>query len=329
MIYVKVHLRLYIYLFICPETNMYMEKHMSIPGSALRLLIALSLLSLFENLLISADCGISGEYISMGKDAIHAGIIIFFLLKNRKKFQPFTIRKPQKNFIIISVALGLVLLFLGSEISDLILHFYPDFYSQNPDAANYSTMYFLYFLIYASILAPVIEEIEFRRFPLDQISSDSRPKAFFKIIITALMFFAIHTDQFNFGALCLGIVSGFMYYYTGNLLYSIVIHLSGNLSVCLLTVLASVIGSNSTEISEDIEYTVPGFGFTVSAICVLAFFVFLLLHHVSKNTTREPHTNTDNSAVAENGAANLLYMIIYFAICALSTAVALKRTALV
>lgn len=308
---------------------MYMEKHMGIPGSALRLLIVLSLLSLFENIVISADCGISSEYISMGKDAIHAVIIIFFIIKNRKSFPSFTIRKPQKKIIIISVVLGLTLLFLGSEISDLILCFYPDFYTQNPNATNYSTMYFVYFLIYASILAPVIEEIEFRRFPLDQISSNSRLRAFFKIIITALMFFAIHTDQFNFGALCLGIVSGFMYYYTGNLFYSIVIHLSGNLSVCLLALLASVAGSNSTEITEDIEYTVPGFGFTVPAICVLAFFVFLLLHHVSKNTTREPHTETDNSAVAENGAANLLYIIIYFAICALSTAVALKRTALV
>ncbi len=248
-------------------------------------MIILSILALFENLFICSNFAISDEVISICKDVAHVIILIFFLSTHRNEFSSLDIKKPQKIFVVLSVFLGFLLLSLGSAITDLISIIIPDFYSQNTEIAEYSTVYMVYFFIYAGILAPIVEEIEFRRLLLDNLSSKSMRQTVSTILAAAVMFFSIHTDQFNFGALCLGIVSGLVYYYTRNLTYSIIILFSGNFTVCFLALLQFFTSENTADTSENIDYQELSFVFSLlHSIIILMIISFIMKYFHDKKT---------------------------------------------
>lgn len=88
--------------------------------------------------------------------------------------------------------------------------------------------YIWYGLLSSLIIAPIFEEVFFRRFVLSYLLKYLSPK--FAIIISALIFGAFHMNVRQFIlASVLGLFLGAVYYRTGNLKYSIAMHLAFNI----------------------------------------------------------------------------------------------------
>jgi membrane protease YdiL (CAAX protease family) len=290
--------------------------------SVLKFIIVLAILSALENVVMNLNFMISNEFVSICKDVVHIIILLLFLGMHRNEFKSLNIKKPQKKLSVLCVCLGLLLLSLGSSITDLINLVYPEFISQNENNVEYSVIYTMYFFIYAGIIAPIIEEIEFRRLLLDDIQNESARKASIFIFLAAIMFFSIHTDQFNFGALCLGCVSGLVYYYTNNLLYSIIIHFSGNFTVCSLALLPLFMVESNVDTSQNIDYQEPNFAFSAMYTIIVVLIIIIILKYIR-------HKNNEfiidvNPKKSEKNKINYIYVIIYFAICGVSTIIALR-----
>ena len=79
------------------------------------------------------------------------------------------------------------------------------------------------------IAAPILEELIFRGIILDGLLKNNSPTK--SIMISSLLFGLVHLNPWQFIAgFIIGIFSGWVYYRTKNLLLSIIIHASANLS---------------------------------------------------------------------------------------------------
>ena len=78
------------------------------------------------------------------------------------------------------------------------------------------------------IAAPILEELIFRGVMLDGLLKSYSPIK--SILISSIFFGLVHLNPWQFvAALVIGIFSGWVYYHTRNLMFSIVIHLVNNL----------------------------------------------------------------------------------------------------
>lgn len=93
------------------------------------------------------------------------------------------------------------------------------------------------------------------------------------IWISAIIFSAIHLQFFGFfPRLFLGAGFGYIYYFTGNLRYTIFAHfLNNGYAVCV----ASYLQMHHLPLEKADEMNVPWFGYAISAILTLALFKFL------------------------------------------------------
>ena len=82
-------------------------------------------------------------------------------------------------------------------------------------------------VLVVGILAPIVEEIIFRKLLIDNMSKYGIVAS---VTISAFLFGLFHGNlaQF-FYAWALGIIFGFVYVYTGKIIYTILLHMSGNL----------------------------------------------------------------------------------------------------
>ena len=82
------------------------------------------------------------------------------------------------------------------------------------------------------ILAPVFEEGLFRGFLLPLLCR--RLPVWFSVLVTSLLFGAIHQDTFHLAALTgFGLIMGALYVKSGNLLVSIYVHLLWNVAILM------------------------------------------------------------------------------------------------
>lgn len=142
------------------------------------------------------------------------------LLYDLKKFNKFT---------IVKIIIGLILIF---SFSSLMSFLFPSV-SKNQQTINKMYDYKLLLLIHAGLLAPIVEEIVFRKSIHDLIKN---PAIF--VIVSGLIFGFFHCISGDFQNIIKYSVPGFMfgilYLYDKNTMSNYIIHLLYNTLIILL-----------------------------------------------------------------------------------------------
>lgn len=133
----------------------------------------------------------------------------------------------ENNRIIPLVIVGIIFLYGGiiAPITALIS------FTEISKVAylNYGKLPGIFTLIQSVIAAPILEELIFRGIILDGLLKKYSPKK--SILIAAVLFGLIHLDRYQLViAFLMGIFSGWVYYRTRSLTFSIIIHAVANLT---------------------------------------------------------------------------------------------------
>lgn len=102
-------------------------------------------------------------------------------------------------------------------------------------------------IIIVSILAPVFEELFFRKLLIDRTVKYGELQA---ILLSGVMFGLFHANFAQFAyAFALGVLFAFIYVKTGNIIYTIILHLTVNFMSSSITTLLTSLGLDITEMT--------------------------------------------------------------------------------
>ncbi len=156
--------------------------------------------------------------------------IVYSIRERKTNCHSFNVTIENKRIIPL-VIIGTVALLFGiiSPIGNLIPM--PDSIKQAFLDFGSQTGIFAFFLMV--IAAPILEELIFRGIILDGLLNKYSPIK--SIFISSLLFGLVHLNPWQFvTALIVGIFSGWVYYRTRSLSFSIIIHAAANLSGFLM-----------------------------------------------------------------------------------------------
>lgn len=127
-------------------------------------------------------------------------------------------------------------------------------------------------LIFVGILAPVMEEIFFRKLVIDRLR---RYGDLFACLLSGILFGVIHGNFYQFFyAAAMGVILGYLYLRTGRLRYSLILHLSINL-------VGGVYASEMLKVVDLEMLTADPFAFVAEnpagVLMLLSYFGFMLL----------------------------------------------------
>lgn len=167
----------------------------------------LKLMCLFSVLAFLADISYKflassiSEYIFMILHIVQILSVVIFLKCNHLSIRDcFTKRKTYFKSVVVSLVIGIILMLIGGMVDGLI----PINNIENEVSEN-SMVYMIFVCIFAGIIAPVFEEIEFRALLFQNLHASS--SFIFSILCSSLMFCVIHTGGINSGTFFMGIVS--------------------------------------------------------------------------------------------------------------------------
>lgn len=171
-------------------------------------------------------------------------IIAFYLVHKRKKRNNISVayrfNKIQKNHIPYIITLGFVGCFFSIGFSSLF-----DLANLDPKMTETLSKLvinnsILITLLSFGLIGPICEEIVFRGSILKNLSDKFSIK--WAIIMQAILFSAYHMNLVQaFPTLVLGLVTGFVVYYTNSIWSGILIHILNNLTAIILS---NVLSSN-------------------------------------------------------------------------------------
>lgn len=155
--------------------------------------------------------------------------ILIMLLKPLPSVKPIKEKMSLKHFICC-ICISFSLTLIGSYISNFFLSLntlITKTSPENPVSEMLDGTNIIISLIFMGILAPILEEIVFRKIFCGKLLALGEGPA---IIISAAFFGALHSNFYQFAyAFLLGLFFGFIYVKTGKLRYSIIIHMIINL----------------------------------------------------------------------------------------------------
>ena len=145
-------------------------------------------------------------------------ILLFYRYKNKGFSFNFNLRVTKTIFVFILLIVCFQFLF-NIPFSFFIKE------GNIQTAINSNT--FIGFLVSSLLIAPVVEEIIFRGIILDGfISNYNKHKA---ILYTTAIFMMVHLNYAQFtGALFIGLLNGYIYYYSKSILMPIILHFANN-----------------------------------------------------------------------------------------------------
>ena len=172
--------------------------------------------------------------------------IVYAIRKSKTNENSFNLAIENKRIIPLVILGTIALLFgiiapIGSLIPmpESIKKVFMDFMSQ--------TGFFPFFLLV--IAAPILEELIFRGIILDGLLKMYSPTK--SILISSLLFGLVHLNPWQFvTGLMIGIFSGWVYYRTRSLSFSIIIHASANCSGFLMRYLTDIDSSMNDSLVE-------------------------------------------------------------------------------
>lgn len=155
-------------------------------------------------------------------------ILLFFIKKNAEK-DVFAVPKLDLKKWVLALLLILLTITLQQgfilPLTNLIPT--PDRFIKALELNNSFEINPLGFMLTSIILAPIIEEFIFRGVLLDGLLKKHSPWK--SIFFSAFLFAIIHLNPWQFVvALVLGVLTGWIYYRTHNLLLCILIHMANN-----------------------------------------------------------------------------------------------------
>ena len=140
-----------------------------------------------------------------------------------------------KNFFVV-LCIAVALMMAGNYIGNMIIVFVSVFFGATPvnpvEAATVGQAWWIN-LIFVGILAPILEELVFRKLLCDRLLPLGEGYA---VVLSAAIFGLVHGNFFQFFyAFALGAVFAFVYIKTGRIRYSMVYHALINLMGGVLT----------------------------------------------------------------------------------------------
>lgn len=215
------------------------------------------------------------------------------------------------KFLIAAILIGYLTSALGSQLDGLM--------PRVPVAETpYSLRHILLFMIFAGIMAPVFEEIEFRGLLFGCLKG--RIPTVLAILLSSFMFMILHTGGILISAFIVGVFSSIVFLRTKNLLYSMAIHFAGNsVPVMLLGLSLFFQDSGADEVAGmEVETSWTHetiFLILLPAVLLVPIFVFVFIK------TRHNKTSEQQNKSKETDPSVLVYFIVYFAICIGSTVI--------
>lgn len=199
------------------------------------------------------------------------GIPAFCLvLKNRPR-EAIPTRKISGIELLTLFLISRFLILAGSYVSTLLLSFGEKAFgvtSENALDSLVSDMPLWLTTLVVAILAPVVEEFLFRRAVIDRLLPYGRAYA---VVFSALIFGLAHGNFYQFFyAFFLGLLFGYIYARSGNILYTVCLHIATNL-------LGSVLTLPFTEIAEKVTAAL-GEGTTADILRVCSSLDYLTLY---------------------------------------------------
>lgn len=195
--------------------------------------------------------------------------VLYFLIKKLPKNKLGQEKVSIGRFIIgIPVMTFLVIVgnIVGTAIQGLVT---PATASGGLDELMFGSS-FIWRVLYIGVLAPVVEELVFRKFMIDVLSAKGK---WFAIIVESLVFALFHANlaQF-FYAFALGIIWGVIYTKTGKIYISMAYHFIINMSSSVLAVYIMSLGETPITIYAAIRVGLAVVGLVIFAITAKKFF---------------------------------------------------------
>lgn len=227
---------------------------------------------------------------------------------------------------LLSLSFGIAILgnLIGSAVQALIFALTGKAAINPVETATMSTPFWAN-LLFGGILAPVAEEIVYRKLVIDRL----RPLGeLFAVLFSGLLFGLVHGNfsQF-FYATMFGFLAGAVYVYTGKLRYTVALHIAVNLTGGVLyTEIIRAMGG--TQAAQDLSARLSDtpvaaylyIGYTaLMMLCVLAMpFVLFLLHRrfCLQRRAEDKSPSEIGRAIAQNPACWLLgaiFLILFIA----------------
>jgi len=158
--------------------------------------------------------------------------VIFIKKTNKDHFiQPKSINK-RKVYIVLSILFGVIfVLALPVLLSFLYLFIEND----NPSNQHIDLVFYFWrlpFLLTAVIIAPIYEELFFRKYILTQMLINYNPLV--SILFSSVLFSSAHLmNSINncFISFFGGLIAGTLFYKTNNIVYSILFHITWNFTI--------------------------------------------------------------------------------------------------
>ncbi len=194
---------------------------------------------LLSPVLLVSDQGIGKEAAALIYYLLAIGIpfgIVYSIRKSKTNCHSFNLTIVNKR-IIPWVIIGTVALLFGivSPIGNLI----PMSESIKEAFMDFGSQTGVFAFLLMVIAAPILEELIFRGIILDGLLKNYTPTK--AILVSALLFGLVHLNPWQFvTGFLVGIFSGWVYYKTKSLSFSIIIHATANLSGFLIRLVIDV-----------------------------------------------------------------------------------------
>ncbi len=257
---------------------------------------------------------------------------VLIIMLNTSSFKPVIppsrFRLSPKNYLMILI-MCIGGMEAGNIIGNLVTLSFADLIGSD-HSSNYITEIItnsspLYTFIFTALLAPIFEELIFRKFLIDRTYKYGERNA---IILSGLMFGLFHTNlgQF-FYAFIIGAIFAWVYIRTGNILYSMSMHLLINLlgGTVPILLLSHVDISSISEMSTQELFTYVE-GLDTASLCwcmaysLLMIFMFaaaiagviLFIRNRSKMVVdvNPPIITKNNKSLVYGNAGMILFIVV-------------------
>lgn len=163
--------------------------------------------------------------------------VFYWILKKLPKIRP--VREKQSfGFLISGLCICFGCVSAGSTVSNYLLYFFENLLGRevlNPVETSAASMPIWGTLLFSVILAPIMEELVFRKLLCDRLLPLGEAYA---VILSASLFSLVHGNFYQiFYAFLIGVCLGYVYVKSGKISYTIGFHMAINLVFGFLPIL--------------------------------------------------------------------------------------------
>lgn len=209
------------------------------------------------------------HYWILSEISIIVSIIFSFLIFDKifikeKSFHKKDLRKINSSqiYLLLAIAIGL---FLFDKILFDGYHyiFIDNFKIEKISAKNYQLdFHLILYLISPLILAPILEELIFRKYIFSKLLENN--SLILSVLISSFCFSLIHLPNYRnlLPTFIFGIIAAYLFYKSRNIIYPIILHVFGNSIWAIFKYYDSSLNQNFQKIKFDYLYwmiTISGF----------------------------------------------------------------------